>query len=164
MQGRSGFTLFEALTALAILAVLSAIAVPKILAWRNSARLIGACANLKGDLEMAKGRAIRENAFVAVKFFRDRYQVFVDNGASAGDYVCDPDEDLLQDRRLPAGVHIDLEQSTFAYGDPVNKDWRKSRFNGRGFPITGTAVVVNSRGDRQDIVVSALGRIRVVRK
>jgi type IV fimbrial biogenesis protein FimT len=83
MQKNLGFTLFEVMIVLAIMAVIAAIAVPNMIGWRVDSKLRGAVENLKGDLNAAKMMAVRENAFVVINFFAGRYEVFVDNGAGA---------------------------------------------------------------------------------
>ncbi|UCF95142.1 MAG: GspH/FimT family pseudopilin [Desulfobacterales bacterium] len=153
-----GFTLWEALVVLAIIGVMSLTALPNVLNWQSEAKLRVASDNLRGDLELAKVRAIQENSYVAIQLSRKAYKVFVDNGAHPG--MIDPGESLLKYRQLPAGVTIDLEATTFD-GDAIVG--RKTRFSGRGTARNGTAVLVNSQGIRRKVVISQLGRIRVER-
>jgi hypothetical protein len=37
----------------------------------------------------------------------------------------------------------------------------KTQFNSRGLPVAGSAVLVNTKGDQKNIIVSTLGRIRI---
>ena len=156
MQKNSGFTLFEILTVIAIIGIMAAIAVPNMIGWRSDANFRGTVQNLKGDLNSAKMMAVRENAFVVVNFFADRYEVFVDNGsgANAENWTRDSDERRLANRVLPAGVTIDLGATDFT-GD-------RTRFNRRGLPQNlGTLVVVASSGDQRQIQLNRLGRINI---
>ena len=66
MRNNFGFTLIELLVIIAILAVLSSIGTPAFLKWRSDSKLRDAVSSLRGDLEMAKLRAMRENEFVVV--------------------------------------------------------------------------------------------------
>jgi type II secretion system protein H len=147
MKKNGGFSLFELLTVIAVIAVVSAIVTPSIISWRSNAKLRGAAGNLKGDLEMSKARAVRERTPVTVTFTATNYQVsYTDKDGNAI---------ILRNRQLPAGVRLDLDNSGFGWmGD-------QTRFNGRGIPIAGSAVLVNTKGDQKNIIVSALGRMRV---
>lgn len=147
MKKTAGFSIFELLIVIAVVAVVSAIVTPNIISWRNNAKLRGAADNLKGDLQMSKARAVRERTPVTVTFGATDYQVtYTDK---------DGNTRTLRDRKLPAGVRVDLDNTGFgAMGD-------KTRFNGRGIPVAGSAMLVNTKGDQKSIVVSTLGRIRI---
>jgi type II secretion system protein H len=147
MKKNGGFSLFELLVVIAVIAVVSAIVTPNIISWRSNAKLRGAAGNLKGDLEMSKARAVRERTPVTVTFTATNYQVsYTDKDGNAR---------TLRNRQLPAGVRLDLDGTSFgAMGD-------RTRFNGRGIPVAGSAVLVNTKGDQKNIIVSTLGRIRI---
>jgi prepilin-type N-terminal cleavage/methylation domain-containing protein len=153
MEKTRGFSIFELLMVLAVIAVVSAIVAPNVIKWRNNAKMRDAVDNLMADLEMAKISAVKENNFVAVLFNPTGYRVFVDK---TNFWVRDTDERLLRDRKLPGGI-------TFDFGNP---NWgfsnNRTRFNSRGRADTnnGTAVIVNSDGQQRDVIVSSLGRIR----
>jgi type IV fimbrial biogenesis protein FimT len=152
MEKTRGFSIFELLIVLAVIAVVAAIVTPNIISWHNNAKMRGAVDNLMGDLEMAKIRAVKENNFVAVLFNPTGYRVFVDK---ANFWVRDADERLLRDRKLPAGVTFDFGHSNWGFTN------NRTRFNSRGRAnIAGTAVIVNLDGQQRDIIVSTLGRIR----
>ena len=124
-------------------------------------KLEGAATNLTADLEMAKVRAIRENAFVVVEFNDDSYTIFVDNGEGGGtaaDWSRNGSEILAQGRDLPAGVQIDTASLSFPL---VNT---KTRFNGRGIPpdILGPEIVsIANTADSRQITINRLGFINV---
>jgi prepilin-type N-terminal cleavage/methylation domain-containing protein len=155
MRSKSGFSLTELLIVVAILAILASIALPNMLGQSSRARLRGAVSNLRGDLQTAKMMAIRENAFVVVNMFANRYEVFVDNGAgvNAGNWVRDADERLLVGRQMEPGVSIDL-----AATDLVND---RTRFNDRGLPDNFGRIVLTSQAGQRQINVNRLGRITV---
>jgi prepilin-type N-terminal cleavage/methylation domain-containing protein len=147
MKKAGGFSIFELLIVIAVIAVVSAIVTPNIISWRNSAKLRGAAGNIKGDLEMSKARAVRERSPVTVTFTATNYQVtFTDK---------DGNTRTLRNRQLPAGVRVDLGSTSFGAMDD------KTQFNARGFPVAGSAVLVNTIGDQKKIIVSRLGRIRI---
>jgi Tfp pilus assembly protein FimT len=140
---------------IAIIAIVAAIVAPGFLEWRNRSRLQGYSNNLKADFELAKMRAIKENALVAIVFNQpecDGYRVFVDSGPN--EWVLDADERLLRDVEFPEGLVYDPVDSTF-----LN---HRARFNGRGllqWP-TGRAVLMQ-QGDQREVVVNRVGRIRL---
>jgi len=149
---KNGFSLVELLVVIAMIAVVSAIVTPHIIGWRSSAKLRGAVGNLKSDLEMAKINAIKENNYVVVKFDSNGYEVFVDK---SDDRLRDADEPILRNRELPAGVAFDLSHDNWTFTS------NRTGFNSRGTADNGTAVLINTRGEQSNIVVSTLGRIRV---
>ena len=160
MQKNSGFSIIEVMMVVAIIAIMAAIALPSMIGSRSDAKLRGAVANLKGDLNRAKMMAVRENALVVVNFFSDRYEVFVDNGAGAntGDWTHNSDERRLANRWLPTGVTINLADTDF--------NNNRTRFNRRGLPenlpgTIGTVVVEALDGKKREIELNRLGRINI---
>jgi Tfp pilus assembly protein FimT len=156
MRKIDGFTFIEAVIVIFILALIAGIGTPSILKWRSAAKLKGAADNLKGDLELAKLKAIQENEKVAINFRENKYTVFKDDGATRG--VHDAGEDLYGTRTLPAGVIIDLIQTNFN-DDGLGGQYM--RFSGRGTADSGTAFLVNPRGAIKKVVISTLGKITI---
>lgn len=151
-----GFTFVEAVMVIFVLALIAGIATPSILTWRSAAKLRGAADNLKGDLELAKLKAIQENEKVAINFTENKYMVFKDDGATIGVY--DSSEDLYGSRSLPAGVSIDIAKTNFS-DDGLGGKYL--RFSGKATADSGTAFLVNSRGTIKKVIVSTLGKIRI---
>jgi prepilin-type N-terminal cleavage/methylation domain-containing protein len=163
MKKQNGFTIYELLTVIGIIAVMAIIAIPNMISWRSEARLRGASNNLRVDLQMAKFRALRQRAIVAVVFNASGYIIFFDNGtgSNAGNWNLDADESVIRKRRLPAEVKIALPTT---FDSPNNR----TRFDGRGFPdpttlsgggLTGTVTLQGSRGNQMLITINRLGRI-----
>jgi type IV fimbrial biogenesis protein FimT len=155
----NGFSLLELAVAVAIASIMAGFALPSFLKWQHSSRLRGAAVNLVGDLEMAKIRAIRENGTVVAQFTASNYTIFVDNGAvggTAGDWVRNGGEALVQYRTLPAGVTIVL--SELALTDD------RLKFNAKGQPIDvvlpETVSLQNTVG-RKNVTLNRLGIIRI---
>jgi len=151
-----GFTLIEALIVIFLIAFISAIAVPNIMKWRVEAKLRGAAENLKGDLELAKLKAIQANGPVAINFTESGYTVFRDNGATLGVY--DTGEDFFGNRSFPPGIKIVISQTTFTDDGFGGK---RTRFMGRGTADAGTAFLLNTKGTIKKIIISPVGRITV---
>jgi len=152
MRNTSGFTVFELTIVLAILGIVASIAVPSFSRWRGEAKMRSAVNIMRGDLEVAKSRAVRENDFVVVDFVATGYTIFIDDNANNSQ---DSGEQLLINRLLPAGVSIDLANTTFADN--------RTRFNGRGrVGNQGVVTLVNSSGAEREIDVNnRFGRITV---
>ncbi len=110
MYKESGFSLMELMLVISMIVLLAAIAMPSMLGWREGARLQGAVENLRGDLQLAKLKAVQEGGPVAVLFSDDEYQVFIDP-ANAG--VRDAGERLIRRRPLPSGGSIGLANTDF---------------------------------------------------
>ena len=147
-----GFSLVELMMVICVLALISAIATPSLLNWRNNAKLRGAASNLKGDMELARLKAIQVNDTVFVHFTESGYKVFRDDsGLTSG--VWDAGEDLYGDRTLPAGVKIDLDKTNFG--------GESARFKGRGTADPGSAVLLNVNKTEKKVTVSGLGRITI---
>lgn len=134
-----------------IITIIASLTMPPLLRWRTDAKLRGAASNLMGDLELAKIRAIRENAYVAVLLSGNGYTIFVDNGVDTGDWYEDDDETCLKKTALPAGVKIKLPT---AFGSD------RTRFVGRGVPEnSGSVTLINQNGNQKIISVNRLGKI-----
>jgi prepilin-type N-terminal cleavage/methylation domain-containing protein len=153
MHRQLGFSLIEIIVVIAIICIVASLAMPPFFRWRTDAQLRGTASNLRGDLELAKIRAVRENSFVAVSFSATNYTIWVDNGASAGDWIEDADEYELRNRQLPEGVYIVM---------PTALASNRTRFNGRGTAEnSGTLILQNIRGSQKRININRLGLINL---
>lgn len=155
MRKNSGFTVYELAVTIAIISVIAALTLPPYLKWWRTSRLQSAVSNLTADLEMAKTRAIRENASVVIEFYSGSYTIFVDSNK---DWDPNNGEDIVLNRSLPAGVFVDTASLTF----PTVND--KLRFNGRGIPfeiVSEEEIRVNQASNNRQIKINRLGKINV---
>ena len=111
MNKKSGFTVIELLITVAIIAILTSVAVPNFVRWRRDAQLRGAADELLSTVQTAKIRAIKERAPVTVSISTggDSYEAFVDDGAGAGipgDEVRNGAEQVIMRGRMPTTVDV----------------------------------------------------------
>ena len=169
MRRDAGFTIYELLTVIGIIAVLAAIAVPNMIGWRNSAKLDNGARDLYSAFQMAKARAAKENTEVTLSFAPSgatgrEYALFVDDGAgttddvdgdgvldAANNGIIDGTETVYYRNRIPEGVSID---STTFTDNAVT-------FGGNGLPNgVGSVNIVNSTESR-GLFLSMAGRVRI---
>ena len=152
---KAGFTIYELMIVVAIIAILSAIAVPNMVGWRERAKLRGDFENLRGDLQWAKFRAIRDHVEVAVVFEADRYEINYAAGTT------------IRSRQLAAGVVLNLGASTIPQ-NPDNLSQLMTLFDTRGRcrknsadqETDGLLLLEDSSGEQRQISINPLGQIR----
>ncbi len=169
----SGYTLIDLLFASALIAIVSAIAVPQSLAGVDRARAASAARYLASRMAVARSQAVMRSAHVALWFDEDpsgiTFRMFVDgnrNGVRTSDIASDVDPPLDAPARLSdlfPGVAIAM--SGGAGSDPL----RIGSSNLLSFTPLGTAspgsVYVRGRDGSQFAirVLGATGRVRVQR-
>ena len=153
MRNESGFTLFELMVVLGIMAILASVAVPGYLGWLPKYRMRSAADDVLATLQHARLRAIRENGIVRVTFdfANDSYLVFVDNGAGANadNGTQEADEATVKNGRMPAG--IDLKDGA---SDPLGP---LVRFTRRGLPTAASGNIDIANGALKRTINLTLG-------
>jgi len=153
MRKDSGFSLIELMTAIAILAILAAIAIPGYIGWLPNYRLRSGARDLQSTMQLARLRAVKENRNVYISFDigNDSYRAFLDNnGNNSWD---DGIDTSVKSEQMLAGV--DMDQTTFGAA--------QAQFNSRGLPNgSGDVYMKNSQNRFMGISLSVTGNSRII--
>lgn len=153
MKHQTGITLMEVVTAVSILAVLTLIATPPLLAWKKNAELRGAVSRTAVGLQLGRTYALANREYVVLDFQSNRFRVFVDNGAGgavAGDWLKTGAERVLREYEFPPAISCS-----------TNFPSDRFRFKGFGRNQPGTIVMTQQGGNTSKVIVNVVGRIRV---
>lgn len=132
------------MTALAIIAILTAIAVPVIINWLPNYRLKNAARTLFGNIQMARMTAAKNNAACAMVFningATHQYFICSNNGAD-GNWTTTGDNTVLKRitlTDLPGNIQFGAGNATF--------DLAGAAIPGAGITFTNNVAVFNVRG------------------
>ena len=147
---QSGFTLIEMMIVIAVLAIMSAIAIPNFMSLLPGMRLNGAARQVMGDLMAARMKAVKLNKKTKV-FFDNSSQYRICDDADSNATVDDGEGDVV-DRSIQANyqdVSFDLGRTA----DPV--------FSPRGTATNRTITLENTSGSEKSITISIAGRVKI---
>jgi type IV fimbrial biogenesis protein FimT len=160
MRNEPGFSLQELMVVIAIIAIISAIAIPGIIGWLPKYRLGSAAREILSAVEHARLTAVKQNASVGLLFStgNDTYRLWIDNGAGGGaadDTLENGTELMVKSGQIPAGV--DMTTAVFGAASRL-------RFNGMGIPTRtdgsfggGNIVLTNQNGDTRTVIITKAG-------
>jgi len=133
-----GFSLIELMVIIAILGIMSTIAIPNIISYRNNARLRGAASEMLSVFRKAQVAAVKRNYNTGMVFDASTgtTTVFLDNGAGAlaNNFTQDAGEPTLDVYTVPADCSI--SGITFASNT--------TGFVPRGLPLKIGTIVISS--------------------
>ena len=158
MQKANGFSLMELMVAIAIVAILSIIAIPNFIAWIPKFEIGGASRDVLGILQKTRVQAIKDNTNYVLMFNtgNDSYTAFQDDGAgtpaNAGNGVLDGGERILVQKTLANAIDI---SATTLPADQV-------AFDTQGIASSsGTITLGDNQGNVRQIFLELAGSSRI---
>ncbi len=152
-RNSSGFTLYELMVVLAIVSIMGTMGTVSLLSFKQRSQLSGMANIIKSDINRGKILAAKYKSYVVLQIHEEYYEVFLDNGAgeaTPGNWIREGGEVRIARRQIASVLSVD---SNFP-GDHL-----RLRSSGRIRP--GTISVQSRSGKRIDVVVNAVGRIRL---
>jgi len=155
-----GFTLVEVIMVIALIGVISAIAVPTYHKLRPVLELKATARDLLGSMQGAKMNAVKRTANVIIELddVAGKYTVFVDDGGTTGtadDETRNGDEAILVSNSMENGITM---SSSFSLGS------KKPGYTPMALPYKsriGNIVFQNGNNKQYRVVLSAAGAARI---
>ena len=150
MNDESGFTLMELMVVIAIVAIISALAVPSFLGWLPARRLESAASDVNTAIRVAKLSAVKENTSAILQFDVNDESYFI---TVAGRTV--------RRGKMPAGVDL---QDVFLSNQTTPAPGGSIVFDSRGLSTPPVDIVLqNTSGTIRKIQVNLTGSSRIIK-
>jgi len=148
---QEGFTLAEILITVAVIAIISAIAIPTYSRYSLNTDLKAAARNIQADFLDLRERAISENTKYQITFDQNGNSYTIQRGTETGA----PYTPIEVRTFSNFGSGVGIFSAVFGGGGAT------ITFEGRGIATTGKVVLTNSRGSTATIAASVSGRTYV---
>ncbi|HVX89195.1 MAG TPA: GspH/FimT family pseudopilin [Gemmatimonadales bacterium] len=155
VRSRSGFTLFELLTAIVLMGIVLTFAYPRISRFATSGSLRTARGSMITAVNVAKSAAVASGRCGFLKLTSSSVTVFTVNCQGSG-----TQKEIVSNRNFQNdyGVTLTMQRGS---GTPVSAD--SLGFDPRGIPINNTQSVtftISKGGESKTVVVGNYGRVQ----
>lgn len=163
MYRESGFTLVELIIVVAMVAVITAFALPNFLNWLPNHRLRSAAHDLFSNFQKAKLEAIKRNINTTVCFNSGGYEIFIDQNT---DFVKDSTEEAVTEVDWDSYKSVSIDYGAITFDKSSGLACIAFRPNGMpadhggGFAC-GTAPIRNVNNKITRVIISQAGHIRI---
>jgi len=153
IKRQAGFTLMELMVVIAIIAILSGIAIPNAITWRNNAQVSSAARGLYSDLQSARSMAVKENRECTISFDTSGKGSYTISMAGKGD------------KTVNFSSYGAVEMSGLRGSGGDVKSSFEITFRSTGFPfnegvLRGVSVDLKGATDRR-VVLTPAGNVRI---
>lgn len=152
MKNNAGFTIMELMTVIAIIGILSAIAIPNMIAWRANHQLNASAREVMSLVNGARLAALKGNSSVTITFHTAEKEIRTvqRNRAIANDDA--PNAEREETLRLRPGLSL---ASDFVAG---------LVYNSRGLlqnNVGGNITITDQKGAQRIVVIASTGKARI---
>jgi len=159
MRNQFGFTLIELMVTVAIVGIVSSLAVAGYLSWKPGYVFRGAVSQIRGDLNRAKMRAVETRRQCKVEFSQNGYQIFDGNQVMASSvWTIYKTRDFTD---YPQVIIKDLLVGPPRAVSDIGASKPRVIFSPRGTANNGAVYVEHPNMSGVDISVNTTGRINI---